>query len=339
MILKILKLPMRFPEKKYEIKFKKEWTAKFAWLQEDTSSRQGKKCTVCGVGINGNQNHIERHARTEMHKKNELSAKSTPKIVNFCKADSEETKSNVAAQELEIRLSLFIAEHNLPFNCLDHLTKCLKTVKDSKTISKLSLNRLKGQNIITSASGPENVNNLVEFTKTHYYSIIIDESTDLTTSQNLAVVIRIFNQKCQDRFLDLIPVIDKSAAGIFDVLIKHLNDRKIPLKNLLGFVADNCNVMMGKNNSVQTRLKKICPNLFVNGDVCHNLNLASEAAASELPKTVDDLMVEINAHFCHSSSRKADFIEMQQDFGDEVHTILRFCKTRWLSREVNIKFT
>ena len=147
-----------------------------------------------------------------------------------------------------------------------------------------------------------------------------------------------FEKKCQDKFLTLTPIIDCSADGIFNTLIKILNDHKIPLKNLVGFTADNCSVMMGKINGVQAKLKQIVPNWVVNGCICHNLNLVSMAAAATLPNKIEKLIRDINHHFCNSSSRKHEFIKFQEYFGAETHVILRYAPTRWLSRQVNFVF-
>ncbi|XP_036328610.1 uncharacterized protein LOC118740947 [Rhagoletis pomonella] len=294
-------------KKKFEIRFRKEWKETYPWLQEDPNIKQGKKCLLCCVPIFGNLSHIFRHANTDLHKKNENIAKSTIKISNFTQQNSEENRIMHSAKDLEIRLCLFVAEHNLPFTSLDHLSQCVKTVKDSKIVSKMCLNRQKGQKIITSITGPENCKSICNAANTQYYSVIIDESTDVSMNKNLAVIIRIFTQNCRDRFLDFASVANSTSIGIFNSLMKVLKDHNISTENLLGFAADNCNVMMGKRNGVQAKLRAICPKIFINGDVCHNLNLSSEAAASMLPRDVEKLMPSINHHFCHSASRKADF--------------------------------
>lgn len=151
-------------------------------------------------------------------------------------------------------------------------------------------------------------------------------------NKNLTFVIRIITQKCRDRFLDFAPVTDSSSDGIFNILLKVLKDHNISSKYLLGFAAANCNITMGKRNGVQAKLKGVCPKIFVNGEVCHYLNLSSEAAFLELPMKIEKLIRDISHHFCHNASRKADFLKFQQDFGSELHVILRFSSSRWLSR-------
>lgn len=135
-------------------------------------------------------------------------------------------------------------------------------------------------------------------------------------------------------FLTLTEVPDGKASGIFNTIKNIFEQKNISFKNMVGFTADNCPVMMGKTNGVQAKLKEVVPSLIVNGCVCHNLNLSSKAAAEQFPDVVDKLIKEINHHFCNSSSRRLEFQEFQEHFGTNLHTILKYCATRWLSRQV-----
>lgn len=37
-------------------------------------------------------------------------------------------------------------------------------------------------------------------------------------------------------------------------MMKSFTDANVPLENIVGFASDGCNTMMGKNNSVSSRL-------------------------------------------------------------------------------------
>lgn len=172
----------------------------------------------------------------------------------------------------------------------------------------------------------------MEFCNDNYYSTAIDESTDCSVSKNLGIIVRIFDGTCRDRFLSLEPLTDSTAEGITSKIIQVFKENKIPLTNMVGFTSDNCPVMMGAVNGVQAKLKLQIPNLFVNGCICHSLNLISCAAFSCLPTDIDKFMRAINSYFCNSPKRKEEFVEFQEYFGAEVHVILRYASTRWLSR-------
>lgn len=45
--------------------------------------------------------------------------------------------------------------------------------------------------------------------------------------------------------------------------IKKFTDRGIPLENIIGFASDGCNVMIGSQNSVASRLRENLPGIFI----------------------------------------------------------------------------
>lgn len=317
--------------------YREEWKSQFLWLVKE-NSKQGKKCTFCNIAITGSKTHLQRHEESAIHKKAVAAANKTLKMTDFIEKDSNLSELAItdAAKRLELRLCLFVAEHNLPFSVLNHLSACIKEdATDSKIIKKMSINRIKAQKIIKSVTGPQNAVLLSTETKQSYFSLVVDESTDTTMCKNLAIIIRTFDNQCRDRFLALAPINDCSAQGIFDTIIHTLNKYSVPIENLIAFTADNCSVMMGKHNGVQAKLRAKVPKLLVNGCICHNLNLIAMEAALKLPSKIDKLIRAINHHFCNSPSRKADFEKFQITFGTELHTILKYAPTRWLSRQVS----
>lgn len=73
-------------------------------------------------------------------------------------------------EALVISLSMFIAEHNLPFASLDHLNQLLKKrIPNSKIVKNMCINRQKGQNIIKSITEPTNSAEISKITKNQYY--------------------------------------------------------------------------------------------------------------------------------------------------------------------------
>lgn len=63
-----------------------------------------------------------------------------------------------------------------------------------------------------------------------YYSIIIDETTDVSTKKCLATVIRfVYKNKVKDKFLGLIPVHSADAETLFNSIVELLIKNKILL--------------------------------------------------------------------------------------------------------------
>jgi len=70
-------------------------------------------------------------------------------------------------------------------------------------------------------------------------------------------------------------------------------------KNVVAFISDNCNTMVGKRNSVVTKIKEKNSAVFDIGCVCHLANLCTVAGIKALPVPVEDILVEVFYYFQH----------------------------------------
>lgn len=166
-----------------------------------------------------------------------------------------------SAKKFEIMLTIFIAEHNLSFSILNHLNNLIKeAVPDLQIVKKVNINRRKAKHIVVDVTDPENSYDIQQFCQNNYYSIVVDESSDCSVSINLAVVIRMFNKKCMYRFLGLIQIEDSTSNGIFEATMNLLKENNIPINNMVGITTDNCAVMTGKINGLQSKFKNLIPN-------------------------------------------------------------------------------
>lgn len=234
---------------------------------------------------------------------------------------------------------MFAVEHNVSFNAITHLTRLIKeTSKHPKVVSTIKCGRTKATDIVTNRFGPQQQEELATVLRKQLFSIILDETTDVSSVKSLAVTVRYHNgSKVITQFLCLIEVPEATADILFAVLMSKLKDLKIPVKNIIGYGADNANVMMGSISGLKAKFKEILPNIFVMGCICHSLDLCSSAAAKQLPKSVEQFVHDIYNHFAHSSKRKHNFVKYQEFCDVHKHAILRPCDTRWLS--LKVKFT
>lgn len=87
-------------------------------------------------------------------------------------------------------MTMFIAEHNLSFNLLEHLPKLMQACEpDSTVLKKVRCDRKKGTQIIKEIIGPANTSNISTdlINNQTPYSIIIDEATDISVKKSMAV--------------------------------------------------------------------------------------------------------------------------------------------------------
>lgn len=245
-------------------------------------------------------------------------------------------------KKAELRLCSFLSEHNIPFRAMDHLSDIVvKCFPDSEIAKEFSCKRTKAAAITYNILGPAFQKDLIEDilrsaspSGKAVYSIIIDESTDVTTVKVLAIVVKYFSEtKCavQTKFLDLVDLSGETADHLFEALSSKLSELGLDIKDVMGFAADTTNVMFGQHSGVVAKIKAVNPNCFFIKCVCHSAALSVSYACKILPRYLEQIVKEVYGYFSQSSKRQRDFVEFQNFTDTEKHKLLRHYDIRWLS--------
>lgn len=108
-------------------KFRDEWL-KFAelkaWLLPVETDPFKAKCKVCNIIMVGELTNIKMHGKGVKHMQNCKQLKKP--ISTFFKTAPSNLNTDVS--KAEIKLSAFIAEHNISFMAMDHLSDLLKDI-------------------------------------------------------------------------------------------------------------------------------------------------------------------------------------------------------------------
>lgn len=328
----------------YKQKFRAEWLKNkdfSSWLREDLKDPYKAMCSFCDTTIQADISVLQRHCAGKKHQ-NKLKgmSKQQPisKLLQTSKILAEEEKVKYA----ELKLAAFMAEHKIPHASMDHLSDLLvDAFPDSNIAKNLKMKHTKLQVVINNVLGDSEKEYLCADLKSQKFSVLIDESTDISSTKTMCVVVRYYDLKIGrvvSRFWDLIDLFSDdnvdhttTAKRLFEVVIKSFEDCSIPLKNIVGFGSDGCNTMMGCNNSVSTRFRESCPGIVVLKCICHSLHLCSSEACRELPQECETLARNIYNHFKNSSKRQSQLKAFQEFCDTKVHKILRPAQTRWLS--------
>ncbi|XP_033122103.1 uncharacterized protein LOC117121110 [Anneissia japonica] len=105
----------------------------------------------------------------------------------------------------------------MPFRQADHLTDVMKRMfPDSEIAKKLTMKRTKASYVMQDGIASHEVDSLAEICRTQKFSLLIDESTDVSVTQILAVVVRFFHKrKVTDALLAAVEVEDGSAESLY----------------------------------------------------------------------------------------------------------------------------
>lgn len=172
------------------------------------------------------------------------------------------------------------------------------------------------------------------------FSVIVDESTDISVTKCLTVIVKYYNSAkgiIVTKMLDLLDVYGgnqvhgSTGESLFNMFFEILERHNIPHNNLIGFAADGAANIMGDYNSLCSRLRQQFPGIIIIKCICHSLHLCASEAAKTLPRHCEDLIRNIYAFFSHSAKRKFEFKRFQSLMDIKPHKILHPCQTRWLS--------
>lgn len=335
--------------KKYQKRiqcYRKEWESTFKWVNPDKSSKNKAYCNVCNRNMDSELYILKAHSESKRHI-SRLNAKRTQtnvlsKFVCPIKSD------NVSVAE--IKLAGFFAEHNLSFSIVDHLVPLLKEIApDSAIIKDMQVGRTKLTALVKNVVGLQHKNELVEKLKNSKFSILTDESTDISCEKTSCIVVRYYDSTtCSIRssLWELVQVFSNNnvqdiqgatAQHLYSVILESFEKHKIPFENVIGFASDGCNVMMGKNNSVASRFIENFPGIVIMKCVCHSAHLCASEACKQLPRRCEDLARNIYNHFKSSSKRQHELQQFQTFLNLEIHKILHPSQTRWLSLNEVVK--
>lgn len=305
------------------------------WLIEQKTG-EGKsvpKCKFCHCLLAPKLCDLKLHASTKKHKENaQAFSRGRQPTVPF-----QPLRKITESQITEGRMAMFVAAHTAVATC-DHLNNlCKGCFTDSKIASMVQMKRSKCSGIIKNILYPHFMTDVTAAVGDRHYSLLIDESTDISVHKYLGMAIIYHDDlkgKIISTFLSLSELEECNADAIVRSLKATLEYFGLNLKNLRGIGTDNASVMVGINNGVYQKLRAEVPNLILIRCVCHSLQLSVSAATAEvLPRNLEFLVSETYNWFARSSSRQVTYKKIYNLINDDHDPmkIVQACETRWLS--------
>ena len=157
------------------------------WLAEVTGNLSKAFCKLCKVELGTHKNDLKKHATTN---KQIYKLKEVESLVNIQPiAKAFKPRITELQQVAEIRAATFVAKHTALMSA-DHLMLLMPSIfPDSKIATNLSMHRTKCTGLIKNLIGRCLVKELLEDVGDSFYSLIIDESTDISQEKLLTICI------------------------------------------------------------------------------------------------------------------------------------------------------
>ncbi|XP_048763590.2 zinc finger protein 862-like [Ostrea edulis] len=176
------------------------------------------------------------------------------------------------------------------------------------------------------------------------FSIMLDESTDVSVHQNLMVYIRYLASvggRVQPitRFLGIRQLSTANAESIFTVLVSMLESYGLPLDKLVGVSTDGASVMVGCKSGVVTRLREVTSGLLATHCIAHRLALGTGNAADKVRYLVkfQDVINSMYKYFAYSPKNMSRLEGIQAVLKDSKTRLQQVFHTRWLTFEGSVQ--
>ncbi|CAG2239536.1 unnamed protein product [Mytilus edulis] len=128
-----------------------------------------------------------------------------------------------------------------------------------------------------------------------FYSIMADETTDVSVTEQLSLYIRYFDNdtyEVREHFLGFIEPKEVDAEHIANAIVNNLDKWGLPLQKLRGQGYDGASVMSGHVSSVQQRIREQCPDAAFVHCKSHNLNLVVTQSCKDV-RQIRNLMSSV----------------------------------------------
>jgi hypothetical protein len=320
--------------------FKSKWLTEFSWLYYDENKKR-MYCTLCmqhkkknkfaaeGATNISKKSAIREHINTEDHSDAEKLEKAKIQMESLQK---QFFSSNANTNHIigVMRAVYFLTRKNLPLRLLPSIVELIKESGSPDIFIDGTItytNQASGNEFLEAISNTIKEEIWKELFEVVAFGVMIDESTDITTTKHLDVYVSYVTKKgiLKTRFLCLIPLTNCNSESITKVLVDIFEKKKI-LSKLVAFASDGASVMLGKNEGVAAKLSRICTYpLIVNHCVAHRLALACKDAKKEVKfyGEVETLVKKIYNYFKNSCSRIQKLQEIQNILDDPILKIKR----------------
>lgn len=249
-------------------------------------------------------------------------------------------EDNKMALEASFRVSYRIARsgqahtvaENLIGPCAKDITMCMLGEKAAKKIDLVPLsNNTVSRRINDLANNVES--ELIKRIKLNYFTIQLDESTDVANCAILLVYVRyIFKNSIQEDVLFAKPLETyTTGAAIFNLINEYFEKHEINWSFCLGVCTDGAKSMTGTYSGLVARVKKINENIEWTHCCIHRQALACKRIPAELAGTLSDAVKIVNFIKSRATNSRL-FRELCEDFGSLHSSLLLHTEVRWLSR-------
>lgn len=166
-----------------------------------------------------------------------------------------------------------------------------------------------------------------------YFSILVDETKDLSKKEQLAILVRYtLHGHIKERAIGTYHMKDLCAESLATAICDELSSQGIDMQLCVGQCYDGASVMRGRVRGVQARIREEVPHAVYIHCHAHRLNLVLVNTISDMPQMSEffNIVQTLYNFIANSNTRHTLFVEAQTHLAQRVLQLERTCTTRWL---------
>lgn len=193
------------------------------------------------------------------------------------------------------------------------------------------------QNELINIIGKEIQKNIVkEVNEAGFFSILADETTDISGKEQLTLCVRFFDRssiQIKEYFLKFVDINGTTGKEISQTLLETVKNLGLDLNMLRGQGYDGAANMSGRHNGVQAIIRQLYPSAIYVHCASHTLNLCLNTASKILEiRNTFATISEICNYFRGSSKRTHILSNIFKESGQSDKRLQLYCETRWVER-------
>lgn len=330
--------------------FHEQWTVDFGVIQNNNKVL----CCLCNETVVSRSFNVKRHFETVHNNIFSLSAEEKLELISqkvkFFRSQSNKFKvafkqnNNLSAASFSV--SHCIAQHGKPLSDGEYLKEVFVKASNIlfhdftnkneiiKRINDLPVSRNTVKDRIICMSNDITDQLQTDLASENYFSICLDESTDVTSQARLAVFVRFSSVNIMREELIKLMTISTKTTGqdIMNVVLKEFANLKININNIVSITTDGAPNMVGKHNRfVQLFSKEISHPLISFHCLIHQEALCAKDSLKSL-QNVMEVVTKVVNFITSRALNNRQFTKLLDEVESQYAGLLMYNSVRWLSR-------